>query len=363
MVVAVIGFDAGPLNLAETGRALGAVQGEPDLGIPESIHPAQLHPGLKAPVRPGGDLEVPDVPLRLGEQGDRPEDARQMPIVLIFQPGGVGEAHDLKGDAVFPRTHEGGDVKVAHQLAVLGIAHRPAVDPKVIARLHPAQHQVQLHALKAFRQDKIPRVQPGGVVLGHKGRVVAAGIAGGFPGLGGDVVGALAVALKGIDHVGVDGPAIALGLPVAGHLDIAPAGQVKLIFVKGLHRLFRALQKAEFPGSIQADLPVGGRSVEAQGLLGALIRAPGGVGAHAVDGQHFRILPIGQEMKFIAHGDNSFQKNGWIVLPRCDNPLFTVFFCIPCNTAFHWPHPWRRSSGAARRGPSPRGTAAFYPWR
>ncbi len=130
------------------------------------------------------------------QAGDAPE-------VLVFQPGGLGVAVNLKQELVLSGFQIVRDAEAGQVFGIFAVAHFLTIYIYVGTALGAGQVQVYLTALPAVRNGEAAVVQGGGNGLrqhaGH--RVYRA-----------EVVG----------NVGVDGNAPSLHLPVAGHLDLVP---------------------------------------------------------------------------------------------------------------------------------------------
>ena len=247
-VLAVLGAGLDLAAALAHALAVAVVEGQPHAAVRKAVGTGDGHVAddLARPVvevRDGGDLVVLNGDARLGEEHDRAGDAAQVPIVLVLQVAGVRKVHHLHGQQVLPRAAEVRDVELAGELAVLGKAGALAVDEDVVGGLRALKAQDQAAALKAHGQAEGAAVAAGGVLPRDVGRVGLELPAG----LGPDV-GILLPILPGVDGVRVDGQAVALRLPAAGHGDAAPGAVVKVLLPEGLHRL-RPVVELEPPSS------------------------------------------------------------------------------------------------------------------
>ena len=146
----------------------------------------------------------------------------------------------------------GAHVELGRQLRVLGVADLGTVDPDVYGGGDGADGQEGGAVRGRPRHVHDPAVRADRVVVGARPRAL--------------VLDGRRIVLKDVVDVGVDGKAVALELPVAGHCDVAPARVVVLGLLELGRRPIRpARGPVEAPGSIEryvshAALPVAGES-------------------------------------------------------------------------------------------------------
>ena len=275
-------------------------------------------------IRDRHPVDILYVQLRLRDQPHIPVNARQIPVILIFQIGAVRKAHHLERHQVFSGPDILRDAELRCQLAVLGIAHGFPVDPQVKCRLDSLEIQIQLTALHLLRQDEAFPVAAGGIFLRYMGRIDNA-----LPFFPRRKPAIGFLLLKRERHIGINGFSKALHLPVGWNRDIRKRAVVVLRAVKVIHCLRRGVQP-EAVGAVQTHR-IGTAPIRAgQGPFSGIISAPAGMRGHPVDGKHLQILPIRRAVKLLPivfHVHNSFFLRSALSLPQKAGGALT-FFCF-----------------------------------
>ena len=281
-------------------RALSVIEphAHPGVGIASraahahvALHAAGLHARVRAHLR----LDIEYVPFRLGYEPHVAVYARQIPVVLVLQVGGIRKAHHLQRHEVAAGPYKVGYVKLGGQLAVLRIAHGPAVDPQVVGRLHALKAQIGAPSLKALGQVELAPVAAGGVLRRYMGRIgherrARAGL---------HERRARVVRLERIGHVGIYRLAVALDLPVGGHGYIAKAGVVVIHAEEVVHLLRRVIEP-EAVRAVQGTHVARSAHAARSGVALGSERAPARMRLHAVYGKHLGILKFAADMKVLA---------------------------------------------------------------
>ena len=172
------------------------------------------------------------------------ENAAQPPLVLVFDVRRVGPADTDQRDVVAAALGEGGDVERAGQPAVFAHAHERSVDPDAEHAFGGAHLQHLPAAVPGSGDGEAAAVNAGGVVSGGLGRKRGRGVG------------------PGHLHVGVDGAAVTVLGPVAGHGQVVP-GAVGRCGLHGPGRHgFGALKQAKLPRPVERQRPRRGGGVE-----------------------------------------------------------------------------------------------------
>ena len=177
--------------------------------------PAQQQPEGQNAVRalqPRLQPQVLQVDRRLGVEEHGAEDAAEPEEVLVLDPGRAGALEDLRAQPVAGGTDIGGEVKVRGGEAVLGVAHKMAVEPEEEGLLHPLETDAHPFPPQGGVQVKGPDVAAHRVVLPVD--------------LGGQQLG---VAVPGVEAVDVLDLAIALQFHMARHKNGPKGGVVKIL--------------------------------------------------------------------------------------------------------------------------------------
>ena len=249
---------------------------QPDQRVGVAAHAGDGYVEGGVALHVGADLHVLYVHAGLGKQRHGAENAGQVPVILILQPGGVGKAHHLHGYLVGTQVGHAGYIKLRHELAVLAVAHGIAVHPHIEAAFHAAQVQYQLFAHEMLGQVEPAPVQPRGDLVGQSGRVAARAVIAFGNKTGRDAVRAGLVG-KGIGVIGVYGLAFALQFPVAGHVYLPPGVIVEVGQVKARGQQAWVFAQLEPP-----------RAVQGQGIGISIWR----MRRQTVYGLHFYVLPF-----------------------------------------------------------------------
>ena len=232
-------------------------------------------------VEVGRGAQVGDVLLAAGIEIAVTAYAAEAEKVLVLEVGAVRPAEHLEGDDVcLAGLKVGREVELGLELAVLAVAHVAAVDPQVHVRRDGAEVGDDLAPLPrgghgdgaAVRADVIFR-------HGHVGRVVAELLA------------------PGIAHVDVDGVAVAVELPHAGHGDGVPAPVVEVRAPEVGGPGVGMAHPEEFPHAVERHEVFGLLLDAARGHIGRLVGEEARVHRRAVDGVHPGVVPLGERLR------------------------------------------------------------------
>ena len=235
-------------------------------------------------LRPDG--EVPDAVLRLRPEGDVAEDAVEAEHVLVLEEAAVGPLEDLDREDVLLGgigVEERGDVELARQLGVLGVAGLLAVDPDGVGGVDAVEAEDDVPALPLGGHGEAGAVARDGVVVGTVGVAVADR-------------GALDVALwvpgVGILPVHVAWRAEAAQLKAARHVDRKPVGVVEASLPEVLDAQRGVAGPGDLPSAVER-LAEGSGGVDLAGERGCFVRERHRVGARgeAVLGVDGRVFP------------------------------------------------------------------------
>ena len=202
------------------------------------------------------------------DQAHIPDDAREPPHILVFQIAASAELIDPERQQVFALADIGAHVELRGQAGTLAVAHRLAVDPKVIGALDPVEAQ-KAFALPA--PGKMGAVKAGGVFGRHTG-----------------------VRLDGEEGCGVCvmGRVEAVELPVARHGHAAPAAVVKFRQHKALGSVVRAGTAQKLPHAVQKRAVAALKPIKSGGGLQGGIAAVKRPGRQAAPVQHLQVVPV-----------------------------------------------------------------------
>lgn len=180
-----------------------------------------------------------DPVLRAGDEGDRPEDTGEPPLVLVLQVSGGGPLMHPHVQHVPAGPRLACDVQLLRQPTSPDHTHTGPVQGGDRDGLDTIEPQVQLMVQHLVGELEGDAVVAGGVVVRDVGRIHR----------------------EGIRHVGVDGLApfgAVLQHPVGRHLDVIPGGVIKLDRRHSFSRRRWPRGEAEPPRSAQVKLGRGG---------------------------------------------------------------------------------------------------------
>ena len=227
----------------------------------------------KVVVGNGCDAVVRDVGKRTDPKLHRTENARQSPHVLVFQITTVTPSVHLNCQTVGPFPEIGCHVKLGGRHGVLTIAHLPPVQPHIHGGVNPSEMQDKVLSEHLFAHVE------GCYIRTHRISVLVCGPV--FRRFRGD---ARPVSHKRVVDIDVDRSAKALGLPVAGHIDIVPSAHV-VVLLEEIRRSFLWI-------TAPVETPT---SVERHDFFAVLLfrwQLQSGVIRQFVDAEHMWVLPI-----------------------------------------------------------------------
>ena len=227
--------------------------------------------------------QVIHIPGGLGVEKGAAENAAEPEEVLILQPACAAVLIDLDTQAVVLLPDVGGQVKVRGGEAVLGVAHKLAVEPDV---------KRPLHALKAdahpLPQQSRLQIEPADIAS-HMGILPV------------DFRGTqLGVAVPGVQGVDVLNFAIALQLHMSGHLNGAESGIVEIFLPEVLWALPGIFAPRKAPLPIQALTQ---RGFPPGYLVLTCVTNMVGMGIQTVDPKHSWVC---QPLQICIHNPYSF---------------------------------------------------------
>ena len=219
--------------------------------------------------------EIADGCLGLAVEEDVAFNAAQAPEVLALQVRACAPAEDFQYQRVFALFHVGVDEVFSRVFRILVVANLLSVEIDIDARFgtgdveedvafHPPCGDVDFAAIDAH----------------------------------GDVVGQLwrfgVECLELVTDVGVEGGAMALSLPVAGHLDVAPARCVAHALGDVGRQAAVRVGVEELPGAVERAV-IGALFVASrQGIGSIVVGHKGRAGCFAAHGHCLNVLPVGQ---------------------------------------------------------------------
>ena len=232
--------------------------------------------------RIGMHKEIAHMHLRQGEDGNIPENAGEAEHILAFQISAVGMAVHLCGHYVLALFKVGADVKPGGIARILGKAHVFAVDPEIEKGIHAVKLHIHFPAVPVRGHLKRAAVGTHGIPF-LVGRIIL---------IGGLLHHIRPRALKRIRLVGINGGAVALGLPGGGNLDLLPVLHVVIRLVKIGRAALRILGPVELPLSVQGPPPFAVFRQHVQGGLQITERHEGSRGGLLVQMQVLLLFPL-----------------------------------------------------------------------
>ena len=218
------------------------------------------------------------------------EYARHAEHVLALQIRAVRPAEHLHGQRVLAFAQVLGQVELGHIVGALRVAHVPAVEPYEGGGIDTAEVDIGAACLPALGQGEGAHVGTYGIDTVVLAAVVEAGT-----GLDeGRCIG------MGIFHVAVDGPVIALHLPVGGNGNRVPRRHVVALLPEVQRTLRRFGHEVEAPRAVEAAVERTLRIGPRRGVVGRIgehlpLRGVGHEGGRTrflVFGKHGLVLPV-----------------------------------------------------------------------
>ena len=220
----------------------------------------------------GADIHILHMsPGQCGE-GHIPDDAAETPEVLILQPCTGSKTDHLHHQQVFALTQGIGDIEPGGGEAILAIADELAVHPAVQHGLHTMEGEHHPLASPVLRQNKGAGIAAGGVLGGKLRR------------------GKPLVAIPRILYIHILRRAVALQLNMPGHLDLTPAGTVKIRQPEVIGAIGRVFGVEKLPVAIQAHMQAG---LVCAGFFQRAVAVVIGHRRQTVDSKGFRIVDVG----------------------------------------------------------------------
>ena len=187
-------------------------------------------------------MVVGNVHQRTDPQLHRAEDAAEAPVVLILQVASVAPAIDLHAEPVVALTNVRSDIELGGRHRILTISHPLAVHPDIHCRVDATEVEDEILREHFLRHIKEPGIRAHGIAV-LVGRPVLRRL-GGHP---------RAILHEGIVDVDIDGCAVALRLPVAGHGNLAPLAHVVVLLIEFRRPLVGIAAPMEVPLPVKTD--------------------------------------------------------------------------------------------------------------
>ena len=191
---------------------------------------------------------------------------------------------DLDGEGVVAGFEKLGDVELGGGAGVLGVADFLAVDPEVEGGVDAFEGEEGVAAVPIFGDGEVATVGADliAIFLGE-GEVVPLG----------NAHDAGRVFFEGIGDVGVVGGAVAVHLPVGGHGDVIPGGDIVVGFEEVDGAVVGVADVVEFPDPVEDAAEGGLEAFPGEGRLAGGEGHLGGVGGLLVDAKDGFVFPIG----------------------------------------------------------------------